>query len=257
MGHIRLGTLPTSKKWRDIVGFLAGNSSLEDIAAATSRAAELDLGRASDDPAFLYVAKLLVELPLKARMPASAAAGSEFAKGVDVISPDSVSALLGTINEAIDRFTFENGGSSDFGLMAQSALIESLSSALRDGLPTLFEPEPAEIRSALGQFANGQRFGDLAREFFARLTYKSLDYYLSRELANHTGPGVRFAADADRVTFERALYQHSFETSRIVKEFAGGWYGKTVWRDQNLSDAAIRKFTSYSFNKMRSELARR
>lgn len=257
MGHIRLGTLPTSKKWREVVALLTGDASLEEIAAASSKAAEFELKRASDDPVFQFVAKMMVELPLMARMPAIDAAGSERIKGVDVTSPVSIPALLSSVNEAIDQFTFENGRSSDIGLIAQSALIETLSSKLRDNVPSLFTPEPAEIRSALGKYAGGQMFGDFAREFFARLTYKSLDYFLSRELANHTGQGARFVTDADRVHFQQALYQHSFEASCIVKEYAGGWYGKTVWRDQALSDDAIREFTKFSFKKMRSELGRR
>jgi hypothetical protein len=257
MGHIRLGTLPTSKKWREVVELLSGNASLEEIASAAARAAELDLKRASGDPVFQYVAKLLVELPLMARMPASDADAFDSVAPVNVTSPESVTALLSSINEAIEHFTFEQGRSSDIGLMAQSALLESLSVKLRDRLPSLFDPQPSDIRSALGQFAGGQPFGELARDFFARLTYKSLDYYLSRELANHTETEARFAGDAERVSFERALFQHSFEASRIVEEFAGGWYGKTVWRDQNLSDETIRQFTDYGFNKMRSELGRR
>ena len=257
MGHIRLGTLPTSKKWRDVVELLTNDTSIEEIAAASSRAAKHDLKQASDDPTFQFVAKLLVELPLIARMPALDVNSSELIQSVDVTFPDSVSSLLSSVNEAIDQFTFENGRSSDIGLIAQSALIESLSSKLRGSLPSLFDPQPAEVRSALGKFAGGQMFGELARDFFARLTYKSLDYYLSRELANHTGHGARFATDADRVEFEQALFQHSFEASRIVREYAGGWYGKTVWRDQNLSDNTIKKFTDYSIKKMRSELERR
>lgn len=257
MGHIRLGTLPTAKKWRKVVELLAGDASLDEIASAAARAAERDLKRASDDPVFQYVAKLLVELPLMARTPTSDAGSFEAESFVNATSPESVTALLSSINEAVEHHTFEHGQSSDIGLMAQSALLESLSVKLRDRLPSLFDPQSSDIRSALGHFANGQPFGELARDFFARLTYKSLDYYLSRELANHTGTEARFAQDADRVGFERAMFKHSFEASRIVEEFAGGWYGKTVWRDQNLSDEAIRKFTSYSFKKMRSELGRR
>ncbi|MCP4934660.1 MAG: hypothetical protein GY927_10765 [bacterium] len=154
---------------------------------------------------------MLIELPIMARMPASEHARSELIQGVTVTSPESVSALLSSINDAIDQFTFKTGRSSDIGLIAQSALIESLSLELRDGLPSLFAPQPSEIKSALGKFANGQTFGDLARDFFARLTYKSLDYYLSRELANHTGHEARFASDADRVRFEQALFQHSLK----------------------------------------------
>jgi len=147
MGHIRLGTLPTSKKWRDVVELLTNDTSIEEIAAASSRAAKHDLKQASDDPTFQFVAKLLVELPLIARMPALDVNSSELIQSVDVTFPDSVSSLLSSVNEAIDQFTFENGRSSDIGLIAQSALIESLSSKLRGSLPSLFDPQPAEVRS--------------------------------------------------------------------------------------------------------------
>jgi hypothetical protein len=170
---------------------------------------------------------------------------------------DSVPRLLSEIGSAIDRNAFDLGQSSDLGALAHSALLETLSTKLRDNLPSLFQPEPAEIRRALGQFSGGHRFAELARDFFARLTYKSLDYYLGRELANHTGSDARFPSDGDRVAFEHALFQHTFETSKIVEEFAGGWYGKTVWKEQNLTPETINKFTQYAFKKLRSELGRR
>ncbi len=255
MGHIRLGTLSRSKKWREVVDLLETNASLQDIAEASARASELDLSRASNDPSFQFVSRLLVELPLMARSPGFY--GSLDDTGFEAGALSSVPKLLSEIGNAIDRNAFDLGKSSDLGALAQSALLETLSIKLRDSLPSLLTPDPQEIRRALGQFSGGQRFAELARDFFARLTYKSLDYYLSRELANHTGTGVRFASDADRVAFERALFQHTFETSRIVEEFAGGWYGKTVWKEQNLSPEAINKFTQYAFKKLRSELGRR
>jgi hypothetical protein len=59
-------------------------------------------------------------------------------------------------------------------------------------LPSLFGPSPEEVQHAIGRFASGDRFSALAREFFARLTQRSLDYYLSRELSNHIGASERF-----------------------------------------------------------------
>ena len=255
MGHTRLGTLSQSKKWRDVIGLLESDASLEAVAEAAARASELDLGRASDDPSFQFVTGLLVQLPLLARAPGFEVALKELGAGDDVLG--SVSALLAGLSHSIDEHAFKVGRSSDAGELARAALLESLSVQLRDKLPTLFEPSPQEIRQALASFASGQQFAHLARDFFARLSYKSLDYYLSRELANHTGAGKRFAGDAERVEFERALSRHTFEASRIVEDFAGGWYGKTVWREQNLSQSAINRFTRYAFKKMRSELGRR
>lgn len=255
MGHIRLGTLSCSKKWREVVELLGSNASIEDVAEASARAAELDLARASNDPSFQFISKFLVELPLMARSPGFYDSLAEL--GFAENATNSVTELLSELGNLIDRNAFELGQSSDLGALAQSALLETFSIKLRDGLPTLFAPEPQEIRRALSQFSSGPRFAELAREFFARLTYKSLDYYLSRELANHTGAGARFASDADRAVFERALFQHTFETSKIIEEFAGGWYGKTVWKEQNLTPQSINKFTKYAFDKMRSELGRR
>ena len=255
MGHIRLGTLSRSKKWREVVELLGSNASLESIAEASARASELDLARASSDPSFQFISRLLVELPLMARSPRFYDSLADI--GISSNATQSVSRLLSEISNAIDRNAFDLGKSSDLGALAQSALLETLSTKLRDGLPSLFAPEPNEIRRILGQFSSGQRFAELARDFFARLTYKSLDYYLSRELANHTGLGERFSSDAERISFERALFQHTFETSKIVEEFAGGWYGKTVWKEQNLSPDSINEFTRYAFKKMRSELGRR
>ena len=76
-------------------------------------------------------------------------------------------------------------------------------------------------------------------------------------MANHTGTDRRFASDAERIAFERALKQHTIETSRIIEEFAGGWYGKTVWQKNRLDQQEIDRFTRYSFKKMRDELGRR
>ncbi len=69
MGHIRLGTLPRSKKWREVVDLIATDTSVEEIAEAAADASESDLALASRDPRFQFVSDLLVRLPLLARAP--------------------------------------------------------------------------------------------------------------------------------------------------------------------------------------------
>lgn len=49
MGHIRLGTLPKTRKWEHVVGLIAGGADVERIAAASADAAEHGLERASQD----------------------------------------------------------------------------------------------------------------------------------------------------------------------------------------------------------------
>jgi len=123
MGHIRLGTLSQSKKWREVVDLLGTNASLEDIAEASAHAAELDLTRASNDPSFQFISRLLVELPLMARSPGFYDSLKEM--GFAANTTDSVPKLLSEISNAIDRNAFNLGQSSDLGALAQSALLET------------------------------------------------------------------------------------------------------------------------------------
>lgn len=255
MGHIRLGTLPQSKQWRAVVDLLEGDADLLQIAEAAARASESDLKRASSDPLFQFVSALLVQLPLWARAPRF----DEALRGIGA-DPEAASSLAGLLTElsgAIDAEAYRSGRVSDAGELAKAALLESLSVQLQARVPSLFEPSPQDVRSALGALSQGKNFALLARDFFARLTYRSLDYYLSREMAVHTGQEKRFATDADRVAFQNDLAQHTFEASRIVEEFAAGWYGKTVWQKQQLDQEGINKFTAYAFKKLRGELGRR
>ncbi len=220
--------MPRSRKWREVVELLASDAPLGDVASATARASERDLSRASDDPRFQFVSSLLVRLPLLARGPGFEAELEALGIGPNALN--SVAGLLSGVELAIDRKSYDLGASSDAGELAKAALLESLSVQLRDKVPSLFEPTPREIRFALVGFASGDRFAVRARDFFTQLTHRSLEDYLSRELANHTGADGRVATDAERAAFQQALAQHTAEASRIMQEFAGGWYGKTVWQ---------------------------
>lgn len=255
MGHVRLGTLPNTKRWRANMEFLRLGASAEEIAEAAALASERDLTRAPSDPVFQFVTSLLVQLQLMARAPGFEQSLDRI--GVPAGATQSVPELLSALSASIDDASFRSGRSSDAGEMAKAALLETLSVQLRDRLPSLFEPTPAEIRRAPSEFSNGQRFAQLARDFFARLTYRSLDYYLSRELANHIGDAKRFASDADRTAFQHDLAQHTFEAFLIVEAFAGGWYGKNAWQMGDFDQNAINAFASYAFTKLRSELGRR
>lgn len=255
MGHVRLGTLSTSRKWRDVVELLEEGAPVERIAGAAADAADRALSGASRDPAFQQAAWLLLNLPLSARQPDFIE--SLRALGMPVNGSPSLFELSAAIAAGLDGHSREIGGRTDLGEMAQQALVESLVGAIEPQLPTLFGAEPEDVRSALGRLSSGNRFASLARDFFARLTIRTLDYFLSRELANHIGADGRFASDTERRAFDRALSLHAQEASKIVEAFAGDWYGKTVWRDGGLDREAVDRFTAFAFKKLRSELGRR
>ncbi|RYH08457.1 hypothetical protein [Tropicimonas sp. IMCC6043] len=253
MGHIRLGVLPQTRKWREVVDLLQADAPVADVASAATLAAKGALLSAAKDPQFLSIVELLAALPQEARGPAFLRAMAE--RGITQI--DTVPALLSGIADSVDEDCLRSGHRSDLGEIALSSLLTTLSDHFDRSLPGLFDPTPAEIRTALGRLASGEKFGAFARGFFARVVDQTLQYYLSRELSNHVGPGQRFASDADRQSFDRALFQHSYEAARIVESYAGGWYGKAVWQGEGLTRDGIRKFTAFSMTKLRGELERR
>jgi hypothetical protein len=228
MGHVRLGVLPKSRKWNQVVDELRLDASVGEIAASAADAAEKALQGASKDPAFLHTFWLLTQIPLAAR-------GPEFARdlrrlGVEIRDQPSLIEVGAAISAAVDRHARAEGGRTDLGEMAQMAAVESLAALIGPNLPSLFEPSAAEVQREIGRFSGGDRFSSLAREFFARLTQRSLNYYLSRELSNHIGAGERFRDDRARSQFDDALNRHCREASRIVEAFAGGGTARTFIR---------------------------
>jgi hypothetical protein len=255
MGHVRLGVLPKSRKWVQVVNELRLGTNVDGIAASAADAAEASLQAASHDPAFLHAFWLLTQVPLAAR-------GDAFDEdmhrlGVRIPKRPGLMDVTAAISDAVDRYAREQGGRTDLGEMAQMAAVESLMALVGRDLPTLFEAGPDEVRRALGRYAGGDRFSTLAREFFARLTQRSLDYYLSRELSNHIGAGERFTDDTVRSQFDEALSRHCREAARIVEAFAGGWYGKNVYQGDGVTPEAVCRFAPVAFKKIRAELRKR
>lgn len=256
MGHIRLGVLPRSRKWRNVVEKLRLGENAGKVAQAAFEAAEGNLKGADRDPTFLKSLSLLAELPIAARGPSFFSDANRL--GLTLPDSPGLMQILAAFSAAIDHHADQSGGRTDLGEMAQMAAVESLVAILAPRLPSLFDPTAAEVQRELGRFSSGQNFSVLAEEFFARLTQRVLHYYLSRELTNHVGQGKRFASDVERAEFDAALDLHCREASRIVREFAGGWYGKTVYqKPEGITPDAVRSFASVAFKKIRAELRKR
>ncbi len=130
-----------------------------------------------------------------------------------------------------------------------------MTAAIGPSLPNLFS-DAGDVRAELSKLATKNQFGDLARDFFARLTNRTLEYYLSREIPNHVGPGRTFANFDEQSAFRAALSRHCQEASLIVEEFAGGWFSKSQFKG-TLTPAAAQGFADYALKKMRDELRAR
>jgi hypothetical protein len=120
----------------------------------------------------------------------------------------------------------------------------------------LFGATPQMAQAALAGLGTVQQFAVLARDFYARLACKQLNYFLSRQLSQHVGVGDRFRTVREHVEFEQALILHCREASRIIKEFSGQWLSKRIYQG-DLDQAAAGRFAHVAFEKIRKELRHR
>lgn len=254
MGHVRLGRLPRTRKWDQVVSLLVAGRPAEEIAASSAAAAESALRVAHADAALGHAFWLLTQIPLAARSPDLS--GNLEILGLRVERSLTLLTVVGAFSEAVDRHVKRAGGRTDLGEMAQLAAVESLSAVAGQDLPSLLAPTPEDVRLALGRLAAPNRFAMLAREFFSRLTTRYLDYFLSREISNHVGPGRRLRSIDDHTVFNDALDQHCREASRIVEAFAGGWFSKTHF-EGGITPEKAQSFAYVAFKKIQSELRRR
>lgn len=254
MGHLRLTELPTGRRWEQVAALLRIGAGPENLAAATAFAAEQDLASAKKDPAFHLVVWLLTQLPLAAR-------SSDFSEQLGRLrfasgSATSVAAFVAEFLSAVDEGCAGSGERTDLGELASQAAAESLSLILIARTGSLFGTEASDLRENLAQLGTKPQFAGLARDFFARLTQRILDYYISRALPDHVGPGRANATIADQVAFRNALARHCHEAALIVEEFAGSWYSKSIYLG-TLTPESTRRFASHALDKMRDELRAR
>lgn len=254
MGHIRLGRLPATKPWKKVVELLRTNSDMGVLANATAHAAENEMHSAKGDPALAYTVWLLTQLPLAARSDQYRERLGEL--GFDPGAEQSVLSLVAGFSQAVDRNVAGQSERTDLGELARQAAAESLSKLIGGGTASLFGTGAEDVQRELSRLATKDRFAGLAREFFSRLTQKSLEYYISRELPNHVGPGRSVPSIDAQVAFRAALERHCREASQIVETFAGGWYAKSIFQGTLNPDTA-QGFTDYALKKMRDELRAR
>lgn len=254
MGHIRLGRLPKTRPWDKVIGLLATGAPVNDVVAASAKAAEAALTEASSDPALVHAFWLLTQIPLAAR-------SSDYFANLERLDikagrDPSLLAVVTAFQEAVDKHARRAPGKTDLGEMAQLAAAESISTFAARDLPGLFDVTAADVKLALGKLAAPDRFARLARDFFSRLVWRSLEYFVSREIANHVGPGRGLPSIQSHVEFRQALEQHCREAALIVEAFAGGWYSKTNFNG-GITPRKAANFTHVAFKKLRAELGKR
>ena len=255
MGHTTLGVLPRTRYWEDVSKLLAGPAPNHVIFAASARAAEKDLLRATKDPVFIESVRLLLAIPAAAR--AQDFGDALRAQDMAVSNRPGLIDLVSAAARRLDQVRAERGGHSDLGELAARALSATLTTSIGDGLPGLFDATPDDVQDAARKLSWNKSIAEYTRSFFGSLVTGTLSYWLDRTLDREIGDGCRFVDVAARSAFQSELEQFSWESSRIIREFSGGWYGKTLHRDGGFNSIEAARFGHVALKKIVDDLRTR
>ena len=167
MGHVRLGVLPASKKWAEVVRLLEDGANVPELANAVAVAAENEIIAARGDPTLASTVWLLTQLPLAARSDRYAAelAALGFPQGSDA----SLVNIVAGFSAAVTNQQSSASRRTDLGVLAQQAAAETLSTLVGARMPSLFgiSAEDVRIDEALVKGAVGAQPSDVVTEISA------------------------------------------------------------------------------------------
>jgi hypothetical protein len=237
MGHQRLGSIPKSKNWSQVVaavtaggGGAGGGAAVEAINAiadTTLTAAAPALQRATDDQGLRYTFFLLTQIALASRQDDWRESLRRL--GLELDDGASVFDLTLELQRCVDDYVAVRGGSTDVGEMAQQAAGEAISQLTRDAARTLFGEGIAELQDAVRRLSTKAGFSRLGQQFFGSFMSRFLNFYLSRVTAANVGtPSLGQIGELSH--FNEALDLHCKQSARIVHDFAGEWYSKTEYQ---------------------------
>ncbi len=172
MGHIRLGRLPRTVIWNQVVSLIDSGASTAEIALTALEASRKGLQTAHKDPALIYSLWLLTQVPLAAK-------GQNFAqelrqRGLEVPPQPTLMEVVGAFTDAVDAYTRRHGIRSDVGEMAQLAAAESLTKLAGEKTRSLFGAKPEDVHRAVRSLSTIKGFGILGRDFFSRFLTRYL-----------------------------------------------------------------------------------
>ncbi len=252
MGHTRLGTIPKSRKWAEVVSLVSDGQPVPLVASHTLDAAAQALHNSKNDPGLLYSLYLLTQIVLAARE--EDWLGRLKRHGLHLPAQASILDLVGAFHAAVDDFTSRHGQPSDISEMAQQAAGEALLTLAADRSRTLFGTGAAELQAAVRELSTRSRVARLGQVFFGRFLERFLDFYLSRVVASRVGTVREFTLD-ELSEFACNLRTHCEQTAAIVRDFYGGWVSKTHFTE-GIDLHNTSRFVAVALEKLGQELNR-
>ena len=255
MGHERVGALPRTKRWQDVVGGItnaaAADGDVRELANATLENVRSRLLGIHGDAGFVASFQFLLGLALSASPGVDRTSLGELA--VDLEANPSPLKLA----SALSQYVANNTQSAEYAEIARKAAVDVISIWTEQHTRQLsFTGEHEQASEVWRSASDGRGFCEVARLFFGKFVERYLNYFIGREASSH------LANTEDRERLARRLgdhvdgvSHHAFETARITQSFAAGWFNRYA-RDGLPAADEISGFLAHSVGKLREELLR-
>lgn len=248
MGHERLGALPRSQVWRDVVRSIGahadGSVEVADIAEATIKNVRRNIARIRKDEGFQAAFQFLVGLSVASRQP-----NPEEYRPWGISLPEAPSTLA--LGSSLRDWVEEHGDRGEHVELATQAATDAIAgwhSKHRQVQADVFE-EKLHPYAAWRDASDGGGFSELAHSFFANFTRRYLNYFLEREASSELD------TMQDRERFEEEVATHASETAKITQSFSAGWFNKHA-AESLPSEKEVQAFLDYAVAKIKEELVR-
>lgn len=255
MGHIRLGRLPKTIKWKQVVQSLAySGSSLSEIVSLTSQASEKVLTSSKYIDGLAHCYWLFTNI-------AQASRSDNFINelnqiGLNLSEQDSGINILKKVFDYASTGLKNSGSNTVLDQIAIDSFKSAIHNTIAQESTSLFGCDIDSIQRAFKKYSTSNQVSYLGREYFSQYMYKAFSFTLEKELANVLSSNGRFQNSSDIQEFNSKLKQYCWDVSKIVEDFSGGWYGKHSFEGDLKNKKKVADFTSYAMTKLLSEVQR-
>lgn len=256
MGHERVGFLPKTKKWADLVRKMesvdSGNTPISAIAIQTLQNVRQQYETLFQDAAVKAIFSFLVTFSCAYR---SKDPNGELKKsGINIPDQPNLLSFVKALREQVPP----KNVTTEYGQLSLSAATDAIGLWYKQNATTqipLFKPTE-EYFETWRNLGTGSGFCELSRLFFSRLTERYLNYFLDRAAStafSNVDQCNKFRHNLR--TYVDDVSVHAFETAKITQSFAAGWFNAHA-RERIPNMKEIEGFLSIAFGKLREELRR-
>ena len=222
MGHERVGALPRTKRWQDVVDDIADaasiNGDVSGLANAILENVRSRLLAIQGDAGFVASFQFLLGLSLSASPGVDRASLGDLAIDLEANpSPLKLASALG-------QYVADNKQSAEYAEIARKAAVDAISIWTEQQTRQLsFTGEHEQASEVWRKASDGSGFCEVARLFFGKFVERYLNYFLGREASSRVSSteardrlATRLQEHVDGVS------HHAFETARITQSFSAG-----------------------------------